>query len=110
MSPKSDPTEAMRAAARDFPETVEGTSCNQASFKVKKKSFFFVGPGARGQGFKAMLKLGDSLPEAQALAAEDPDRFQAGKNGWVTLRFTAEKPIPKKIWARWMKESYELLR
>jgi len=43
MTSKTDPIEAMCAAARALPDCVEGTSCNQTAFKVKKKSFFFGG-------------------------------------------------------------------
>jgi len=57
-----------------------------------------------------MFKLDASLAEAGALQAQEPERFQAGKTGWVTIRFSADKPMPKKIWARWMKESFALFR
>ncbi len=29
-----------------------------------------------------------------------------GVGNWATTRFTAEDPLPKKIWSRWLKESY----
>lgn len=103
-----DPTEPMAKKARTFPGVTEGTSCNQTAFKVGKSSFLFVGSGAKGQGFKAMLKLDSSLPQAKKLAAKEPDRIEAGSTGWVTMRFTAEKPIPKSVWEKWLKESYEL--
>ncbi len=102
-----DPTQALKKAAAALPEVVEGCSCNQSSYKVGKKAVLYVGPGPKGVGFKAMFKLDDSLGEAEAYAEAEPDRFEVGK-GWATARFTAEKPLPKKIWGRWLKESYAL--
>jgi hypothetical protein len=55
-----------------------------------------------------MFKLKRSMPQAKELATTDPDRFEVGSTGWVTTRFTAEKPLPKKIWENWLRESYEL--
>lgn len=31
-----------------------------------------------------------------------------GNTRWVTTRFTTEKPLPKTLWQKWMKESYGL--
>ena len=103
-----DPTESMREKAASFPNVAKGTSCNQSSFKTTKKSFLFVGPGPKGKGYKAMFKLKESMPEAQQLVSESPDRFEVGTTGWVTARFTAEEPLPRDIWERWLEESYQL--
>ncbi len=108
MGKAKDPTLAMREAAASYPAVAEGTSCNQASFKVGKGTFLFVGPGAKGIGFKAMFKLDQSLAQAKKLADRQPERFQAGSTGWVTTRFSAEKPLPKTIWKKWLKESYDV--
>ncbi len=99
-----DPTEAIRLKASQYPGVDEGTACTQSSFKAGKKSFFFV--GMQGGRHKAMFKLSASLPEARKLAVKDPDRFQVGS--WVTARFTAEKPMPKALWTKWLDESYAL--
>jgi len=103
-----DPTEAIRRKAVEFPGVAKGTACTQSSFKAGKGTFLFIGPGAKGVGFKAMFKLKDSMPEAQELAAQQPDRFDVGNTGWVTARFTAEKPLPRKIWSKWLSESYDV--
>ena len=108
MPPPHDPTAPIRKKASAFPEVKAGTSCNQSSFKTGKGSFLFIGPGAKGQGFKAMFKLERSLPQAEKLAAKEPDRFEVGKTSWVTTRFTAERPLPKTVWEKWLKESYDL--
>jgi len=108
MARAPDPTVAICKKAAALPGVAGGTACNQSSFKIGKGSFLFIGPGAKGAGFKAMFKLERSMPQAKKLAAEKPDRFQVGSNGWVTTRFTAEEPRPKSIWEKWLKESYDL--
>jgi len=107
MARTKDPTEHLRIKAAAFPAVVPGTSCNQTSFKTAKGAFLYVGPGAKGVGFKAMFKLEASMPRARALASKKPDRFEVGSNGWVTARFTSENPLPRSIWEKWLKESYE---
>ena len=107
MAKTADPTAPISKKAESFEGATKGTSCNQTSFKVGKQSFFFIGPGAKGVGFKAMFRLRKSMPQAEKLAAKEPDRYSAGSTGWVTVRFTAEKPIPKTVWEKWLKESYE---
>ena len=74
---------------------------------VGKTAFLYIGPGAKGEGFKAMFKLTSSLETARKLATEEPDRFDVGTTGWVTARFTAEEPMPEKLWKSWLDESYE---
>ena len=108
MNQSDDPTDAIRRKAVTFPLVGKGTSCNQSSFKAGKGAFLFIGPGLKGVGFKAMFKLKASLPQAQKLAARHPDRFEVGTTGWVTARFTAEAPLPKEIWEKWLAESYEV--
>ena len=103
---KKDPTDAMRLAASRYPAVDEGTACTQSSFKTRKKAFLFV--GMQGGRYKAMFKLKDSIPEATKLAAKDPELFGVGSSGWVSARFTAEKPMPKRLWTKWLDESCEL--
>ena len=100
-----DPTKALNEAAAALPNVVEGTSCNQTSYKAKK-AFLYVGPGPKGIGYKAMFKLDVSLAEAKDLAKSQPERFEVGVGNCVTTRFSAEDPLPKKIWSRWLEESY----
>lgn len=108
MSDIADPTEPIRNAAAEFPSVAAGTSCNQSAFKVGKRAFLYIGPGAKGVGYKAMFKLDRSRPKAEELAAEEPTRYEVGSTSWVTTRFTAEQPLPQEVWSAWLKESYEL--
>jgi len=108
MTGAPDPTEPIRKRAVAFPGVAKGSSCNQSSFKAGKGAFLYIGPGAKGQGFRAMFKLGRSMPQAKKLATKHPERFGVGSTGWVTTRFSAEEPLPRSIWEPWLKESYEL--
>ncbi|GJM23804.1 MAG: hypothetical protein DHS20C16_02190 [Phycisphaerae bacterium] len=103
---KKDPTKPIRNKASEFPNVDKGTACTQRSFKANKKGFLYI--GTQGGRYKAMFKLEKSIPEATALAKKSPDNYEVGKNGWVTARFTTEKPIPKKTWEKWLTESYKL--
>lgn len=104
----SDPTDPIRRKAVAFPGVAKGTSCKQSSFKAGQRAFLYIGPGAKGQVFKAMFKLKRSIPKAKKLASTWPDRFEVGSTGWVTARFTADEPLLKSIWEAWLEESYDL--
>ena len=106
MTKIKDPTIPIREQASSYPGVDEGTACTQSSFKTGGKSFLFI--GEQGGRYKAMFKLQDSISEAQLLAEKTPDNYQVGKTAWVTARFTAEQPIPAKIWKKWLDESYQL--
>ena len=103
---EKDPTAPIRLKASRYPAVDEGTACTQSSFKTGGKAFLFI--GMQGGRYKAMFKLDKSLPEATKLANKDPDDYQVGSTAWVTARFTADKPMPKKIWEKWLDESYNL--
>lgn len=100
------PIDAMLKAARDLGDVVEGQSCSQTSFKTGGKAFFYV--GEQGGRFKAMFRLSDSLDQAQAMTDATPDDVQIGKFGWVTARFSSDKPMPVRLWKKWLKESYAI--
>ena len=101
-----DPTGAIRNKAMSLSGLAAGASCTQSAFKAGKGTFLFIGPGPKGLGFKAMFKLKASMPEAAKLAAQHPARFEVGRTGWVTARFTAEEPLPEGLWSKWLVESY----
>lgn len=101
-----DPAEAIRKAAGKYAGVDEGKACTQTSFKSARKAFLYVGM-AKGR-YKAMFCLNSSLPDAARRAAKDPGRFEVGKMGWVTARFTEEEPMPKALWQKWLDESYRI--
>lgn len=104
---QSAPLAGLIAGARRHPEVEEGVACagtpiESRTLKVNGKAFAFFRPG------NVMLKLGDSLPEAQAMAAQAPQRCQAGAGGWVTVKFGDGEPLPLSVMRRWLDESYAL--
>ncbi|MCP3918030.1 MAG: MmcQ/YjbR family DNA-binding protein [bacterium] len=103
---EKDPTEPIRLEASRYLDVDKGTSCTQSSFKTGKKAFLYI--GTQGGRYKAMFKLEGSKAEAAKLADKDPDHFEVGSTAWVTARFTAERPMPKKLWKKWLDESYAL--
>ena len=105
---KANPIKAIESQAKKFADVTAGESCNQKSFKVGKVAFLYLGPGAKGVGFKAMFKLKASMLEAKQLVKDSPKEFEIGNTGWVTSRFTDEKPLPKALWQKWLKESYDV--
>ncbi len=42
--------------------------------------------------------------------AKDPTAAMRKRatTGWVTARFTAEKPLPKTVWEKWLREAHAL--
>lgn len=101
-----DPTEPIRRRAGRYAGVDEGTACTQMSFKSGRKAFLYVGM-ARGR-YKAMFCLKHSLADATSRATKEPDRFEVGSMGWVTARFTADQPLPKSLWEKWLDESYQI--
>jgi hypothetical protein len=98
----------LRPIAMSFPEAEEGVACKGTAiecttFKSRNKAFLFVGAK------EIRLKLQTSIAEAAMLAAKEPDRYQAGKIGWVTVRLHPGEALPIDILERWIDESYRLL-
>ena len=94
----------LRAAAMALPETVEGSSCVNRAFKVRKKNFLFL--GEKDGEIRVMVKLTDSLDAAAAMG--DP-RVEVGKFGWVTLRFPPDDALDRDLLAGWILESFRAL-
>ena len=108
MNAHSDPTAEIRLNASQFEYVDEGQSCSQTSFKTGGKAFLYI--GEQGGRYKAMFKLKASLQEASRLAQQHPEDYQIGAKPWVTARFSADEPMPKSRWLKWLKESYDLSR
>jgi hypothetical protein len=70
---------------------------------VRKKAFLFLGAA------DAMMKLSDSLDEANELADAEPERYKAGAHGWVTVAFGDAETLPMDRLLKWLDESYRLL-
>lgn len=83
-----------------LPETREGSSCVNRAFKVRKKSFLFV--GEKGGQVRVMVELKESLDTARELG--DP-RVGVGGIGWVTMNFDPEDPPVPEPLEGWVLES-----
>lgn len=104
---ESEPMKALRRLALAYPETQEGVVCKRIAFKARDKAFLFMGMDS--ECYDAMVKLRESLAEADRLAAETPDRFKVGGHGWVTVTFPHGQYPPPGLLERWIDESYRLL-
>lgn len=98
---------SLREIAVSLPDTEEGIACEgtvleKRTIKVRKKAFVFLGRS------NVMLKLGDSLADATAIANEKPDFLKAGASGWVTVKLDGKAAVPRRKLEAWIKESYRL--
>lgn len=93
--------------ALSFPETGAGQSCKNTAIKARKKSFVFL--WADDSRCEVMLKLKDSLGEAQALAQAQPEICSVGKTQWVTLKLTSQDQVAVETLEGWIEESFRTL-
>jgi predicted DNA-binding protein (MmcQ/YjbR family) len=96
----------LRDQAAAYPGVVEGDSCVKRAFRARDKGFLYL--GEKADRYNVMVKLGDSFPDAAARAETEPDRFEAGKFGWVTVRFMNDERPPEGLLEAWIDESYRL--
>src|SRR5262249_25192484 len=104
---RTTPMQALHAFAMTLPNSEEGIACagtviEKRTAKVRKKAFLFLGPR------DAMLKLAQSLPEAQKLAVKRPDRYKPGLGGWTKISWGKSESPPLTVLKRWIRESYRL--
>jgi predicted DNA-binding protein (MmcQ/YjbR family) len=78
---------AIRKTCLAYPETREDHPWGESAFKVKDKTFVFMGEGEDGLSFS--VKLAGSRDLALALPGSEPTHYGLGKKGWVTVRPTA---------------------
>jgi|GEM_PF-1510346 len=99
---------ALRLLALKYPEAEEaiacrGTALECSTYKAGNKAFLFIGAA------ELRLKLGDSLAEADRLAAKSPQVCAVGANGWVKVTLSKDQAPPAGLLERWIDESYRLL-
>ena len=108
--PKPDVAKAEAAIAKlalAYPEVVEENPWGHRAFKVRKKTFLFLGADADGVSFS--VKLPHSGAAALSLEGTEPTHYGLGKSGWVTARFTRARDVPLPLVSEWLKESYEAI-
>jgi len=102
-------SEALRRLALQLPMAEEGIACagtalEKRTIKAGSKAFLFLG------ATDAMLKLSDSLAEAEKYAVQEPESCKVGAHGWVTAKIGgARGAVPLDVLQRWTLESYGLL-
>ena len=104
----SDPMKALRAFALGYPEAQEGVACEgtaleKRTIKARNKAFVFLGVA------DMMVKLSDSLAEAEKLASKEPVRYKVGAHGWVTVTWKGGAPPLLDVLERWIDESYRVV-
>ena len=82
-----------------------GAVWDKVAFKGGKKNFLFF--GSDGESYDVKLK--DSLAEANDLSAGQAGTISVGPSGWVELKFSKHKSLPKAVLKRWIEESFRLL-
>lgn len=92
--------------AMGYPDTTASGACMRTAIRIRKKGFIYI--GVKDSEYNALFKLGPSLDEASALAAQSPANYQVGKGGWVTVRFALDATPPDGLMARWMDEAFRV--
>ena len=97
----------LSATALGHSGTEEGIACagtviEKRTIKTGGKAFLFLGLK------DLMLKLANSLPEAEHLAAAEPGNYKAGRGGWVSARLADGDCPPLAMIERWIAESHGL--
>ena len=96
----------LRSKSR-YPEAVEEFPWGHYAFKVKGKSFCFMGKG------EPEISLSCKLPQSRDAALgfdwAEPTHYGLGKSGWVTATFAANAKVPVDLLMDWMEESYRAI-
>lgn len=106
--PKPDVAKAEAAIAKlalAYPDVKEENPWGHRAFKVRNKTFLFL--GADETGVSLSLKLPHSGVAALSLEYTEPTHYGLGKSGWVTARFARGRDVPLPVVAEWLKESFE---
>jgi hypothetical protein len=105
--PKADPIPSLAKVAAALPRVEQGIACEgtaveSRTFKIRGKAFLFLRRG------NAMVKLEQSITEANDLGKSGDTLVRAGAGGWTTIKWDDTHPAPMAAMKRWIRESYEL--
>lgn len=98
---------AIAKLAAAFPGVTEEHPWGHRAFKVRGKTFLFL--GADGDGVSFSVKLPASGDAALALDFTEPTHYGLGKSGWVTARFARARDVPLPVVREWLDESYRAI-
>jgi len=98
----------LRKFAHRYPELTEDRPWGEYAFKVKGKTFVFMGLD------KERLGLSLKLPQSREFALEmhaftKPTPYGLGKSGWITAEFFAKDKPPLDILEAWIDESFRAI-
>ncbi|MGC4091577.1 MAG: MmcQ/YjbR family DNA-binding protein [Polyangiaceae bacterium] len=94
-------------AAAAYPEVIEEGPWGHRAFKVRGKTFLFL--GASGDGLSFSVKLPQSGKAALRLSFTEPTHYGLGKSGWVTASFSPKQPFPLPTILGWLEESFRAI-
>ena len=82
---------ALRKHALAYPHTREDKPWGHSAFKVKDKTFVFMGDDVEGVSFS--VKVPRSRDLAMSLPGSEPTHYGLGSKGWVTIYPGAKTPM-----------------
>ena len=95
---------AIREIALGYPEVREDHPWGESAFKVREKTFVFLGERPEGVSFSVKLPL--SRDFALSFDGTEPTHYGLGKSGWVTVTVGARTKIPPDVVRAWIDESF----
>jgi len=99
--------QAIAKLAAAYPQVTEDRPWGHRAFKIRGKTFLFLGADADG------LSLSVKLPESGVMALElpftEPTHYGLGKSGWVSASFTSGKDVPLSLVKEWLDESFRAI-
>jgi hypothetical protein len=99
--------DAIAKAAGRYPEVIEEGPWGHRAFKIRGKTFLFM--GADGDGLSFSVKLPKSGKSALSHRFTEPTHYGLGKAGWVTARFASGDSIPLGTIVAWLDESFRAI-
>jgi predicted DNA-binding protein (MmcQ/YjbR family) len=99
--------QAIAKLAAAYPQVTEDRPWGHRAFKIRGKTFLFLGADADG------LSLSVKLPESGVMALElpftEPTHYGLGKSGWVSASFRSGKDVPLSLVKEWLDESFRAI-
>jgi predicted DNA-binding protein (MmcQ/YjbR family) len=97
----------IRDIALGYPEVREDHPWGESAFKVKDKTFVFLGDREGVVSFS--VKLPHSRDFALSFDGTEPTHYGLGKSGWVTITVGKETRIPPDVLRAWIDESFRAI-
>lgn len=105
---KTETAAVLAAIAESCPDSVAGVACEGTAlecrtYSLRKKAFLFL------RTVDCRFKLDASRAEAVRMSVEDPAHYGIGANGWATVKFGEGHQPNRRLIAKWVRESYDLM-